>query len=96
MVKETSLRKYLAFLIVVALAVVVIWALLPFAQAMFAGLIIVALFSPLNNYLVDKRRLNRKFSAILIIILSIILVITPLFFILYSVGIQAQEIIQNP
>ncbi|MCH7568512.1 MAG: AI-2E family transporter [Nanoarchaeota archaeon] len=96
MVKETSLRKYLAFFVTAALAVVVLWALLPFAKAMFAGLIIVALFSPLNNYLVNKHRLNRKFSSILIIILSIILIITPLFLILYFVGVQAQSIIQNP
>jgi len=96
MVKETSLRKYLAFFVTVALAFVVLWTLLPFVKAIFAGLIIVALFGPLNNYLADKCYLNRKLSSILVIILSIALVIIPLFLTLYFVGVQTQAIIQNP
>lgn len=96
MMQEESLKKYSAILVILVIAVVVLWALKPFLNALLGGLIMSAVWVKPHEYLYNHLKLNRKLSSLLVILLSIFIVIIPLFSILGIVGNQIYGFVQDP
>ncbi len=95
MIQKNKIRMYLSFLIIIILAVVVFYGLLPFMNALFGGLILFALFKPLNDYWVVKKHWKPSRSAVTVIILSILIIIIPLSVLFSVVGAEVVDAIQN-
>ena len=94
--KEKILKKYLAIIVIVFLSVIVLWALGPFINALFGGLILGAILVKPHEYLTKKLKLGRNVSSLLVMLLSFIVIIIPLFSILFIVGGEIQNVVQNP
>ncbi|AAM32573.1 AI-2E family transporter [Methanosarcina mazei] len=92
---ERQVRTALALFLIVALSAVIIYAIFPYVDYLFGGFILFITFKPLYRFLLKKTRLNRQVSALLVIIISIFLVLIPLFFLLSMVIIEIQQILLN-
>lgn len=86
--EEKSLKMYSAILVIVVLTIVALWALRPFFGALITGLILGALLVKPHEYLTNKLKFNRNLSSLLVILLSILIIIIPVFTILGIVGNQ--------
>jgi predicted PurR-regulated permease PerM len=95
-VKEKTLKKYLALLIIILLAAIVLWALTPFINALLGGLMLAAILVKPHEYLTEKRHINRNLSSLLVMCLSIFVIIIPLFVLLGIVGNEIHSMVQNP
>jgi predicted PurR-regulated permease PerM len=93
---ERQVRTALALILIVILGAVIIYAILPYINYIFGSLILFVIFKPLYRFLLKKIRLNRQISAFLVIIISVFLVLIPLFFLLSMVIIEIQQILLNP
>ena len=73
---DSSLKKYLFWAIIVALLIVSIWIIKPFAIALISAFIFAYLIKPV--YLFLSKRMGKSISAILSILALILIVIIPL------------------
>ncbi len=73
-------KKLIAGIILIALIIFVVYSSIPFLSAFFGAGILAYMFRPLEKYL-RKKQFSKQFSATLIIIISLILVIIPTIFI---------------
>lgn len=92
---ERQVRPALALLLIVTLSAVIVYAVLPYIDYLFGGFILFIIFKPLYYFFLKKARFNREISAALVIIISIFLVLIPLFFLLSMFVIEIQQILQN-
>lgn len=81
-----------ALLILTILAAALAYALYPYINAFFGAFILYVVFKPLYKYLVRKR-LNKSVAAFTIIILTIILVLIPLYLLMTIIIIQIQSVL---
>ncbi|SFM19431.1 AI-2E family transporter [Methanolobus profundi] len=82
-----------ALLILGVLAAVLIYALYPYINAFFGAFILYVVFKPLYTNLTDKRGLKKSIAAFSIIVLTIILILIPLYLLITVVIIQIQDIL---
>lgn len=82
MIKQKTYNKYLAIIILLLLAAALIYFLLPFINAFFGALILFVLFYPLHKLFVEKLKINKSLSAIIVIVITLIIIIIPTIFIL--------------
>ncbi|HIH75091.1 MAG TPA: AI-2E family transporter, partial [Methanosarcina sp.] len=90
---ERQIRLALALLLIVILSIVIIYAVLPYIDYLFGGFILFVIFKPLYHFFKGKLRFSRRVSAILVIIVSIFVVLIPLYFLLTMVLSEIQQII---
>ncbi len=87
--KERQLKRILAIILVVLILVLLFYALLPFMNAFFGAFILFAMFSPLFKWF-QKRGLSKSLSSMIVVVLSLFVIIIPLFLIL---GLLAGEVV---
>jgi predicted PurR-regulated permease PerM len=86
-----EIKKRIALTLTVALGIFLIYALLPFTSAFFGALILYVLFLPVFRWLCRKK-LSKKLSAIVILILATIVLIIPLLLITAAIINQASSL----
>jgi predicted PurR-regulated permease PerM len=79
---KKNVKMALALLIILVLTVVIVYATLPYLNYIFGGLILFVIFRSLYHFLVRRVRLPKQFAAGLVIIISIFVVLIPLYFLL--------------
>jgi predicted PurR-regulated permease PerM len=82
-----------ALLILVILAAVLVYALYPYINAFFGAFILYVVFKPLYTYLITKQKINKRLAAFTIILLTIVLILIPLYFLMTIIIIQIQSVI---
>ncbi|WP_231592552.1 AI-2E family transporter [Methanosarcina sp. Kolksee] len=92
---KKAVKMTLALLIIVVLTVLIAYATLPFLNYIFGALILFVIFRPLYHFLVRKLRLQKQLAAILVIIISIFVVLVPLYFLLNTVIDEIEQLLVN-
>lgn len=92
---ERQVRTALALFLIIILSSVIIYAILPYIDYLFGSFILFVIFKPLYRFFLKKSRLNRQISAFLVMIISVFLVLIPLFFLLSMVITEIQQILLN-
>jgi len=92
---ERQVRTVLALFLIIILSSVIIYAILPYIEYLFGSFILFVIFKPLYRFFLKKIRLNRQVSAFLVMIISVFLVLIPLFFLLSMVITEIQQILLN-
>lgn len=92
---EKNVKMALALLIIVVLTAVIIYAILPYLNYFFGAFILYIIFESLYRFFVKKTRLNRQVAAILVIIVSIFVVLIPLYFLLNTIIGEIQQLLLN-
>lgn len=90
-----KLKAVLAVAIVIALFLLFVVALYPFISGFFGALIMFVLFEPMYKILVRKG-INKKFAAMIVILVSIFILLIPLLVLLAIVTREFIEISNNP
>lgn len=79
---ERIVKMTLALLIIIVLTAVIVYATLPYLNYFFGAFILDIIFRSLYHFFVKRARLQKQFAAVLIIIISIFVVLIPLYFLL--------------
>ncbi len=82
-----------ALLILVILAAVLVYALYPYINAFFGAFILYVVFKPLYTYLVIKQKINKRVAAFTIILLTIVLILIPLYLLMTIIIVQLQSVL---
>ncbi|MFP4118985.1 MAG: AI-2E family transporter [Candidatus Woesearchaeota archaeon] len=80
--REKHVKRVVALIVILILAVVLFSGLLPYINAFFGAFILFILFRPLYQWFHHRLHLYRSFSALIVIIVSILVVIIPAYFII--------------
>ncbi|WP_094228996.1 AI-2E family transporter [Methanolobus psychrotolerans] len=81
-----------ALLMLSVLAAILIYALYPYINAFFGAFILYVIFKPLYIYMTNKKRVNKSIAAFAIIILTIVLILIPLYILMTIVFFQIQNV----
>ncbi|QLC50309.1 AI-2E family transporter [Methanolobus zinderi] len=84
-----------ALLVLAILSVVLAYALYPYINAFFGAFILYVLLRPLYNLLTSRLKVRPSIAAITMIILSIIIILIPLYVLFTIVVFQAQNALLN-
>jgi predicted PurR-regulated permease PerM len=87
--QEKELKKYFAIGFIIILAIFLGYALRKYISAVFGALILFYVFNWLYKVLTKKLKFNKSISAIIVIIISIIVIVLPSYFL---VSATVQEI----
>jgi Predicted permease len=90
---KKNVKMALAFLIIAVLTVVIAYATLPYLNYIFGALILFVIFRSLYHFLIRKARVGKQFAAILVIIISIFVVLIPLYFLLSVIVSEIQQLL---
>ncbi|MEL4305162.1 AI-2E family transporter [Methanococcoides sp. LMO-2] len=83
--KERSVKMILALLAIIILAVVLSYALIPYINAFLGAFILYVIFKPVYCLLTERFKLRKDVSAITVMLLSLIVVFIPLYFLFVSI-----------
>lgn len=92
---EKQVRAALALLIIIILSTIIIYAILPYINYFFGGFILFVIFKPLYHFFLKKMRFSRQISALLVIVVSIFVILIPLYFLLNMVITEIQLILMD-
>lgn len=92
---ERSAKMALALLIIIILTVAIVYATLPFLNYFFGAFILYIIFRPLYHFFVKKVRIRNQFAAALVIIISVFVVLIPLFFLMSIIIGEIQQLLVN-
>jgi len=92
---ERMVKMVLALLTITLLAVVVIYATLPYLNYFSGAFILYIIFKSLYHFLIKKTKLNKQIAAFLVIIISICIVLVPLYFLLGIIISEIQQLLLN-
>lgn len=92
---KKNAKMALALLIITVLTVVIAYATLPYLNSIFGALILFVIFRSLYHFLVRRARIRKQFAAVLVIIVSIFVVLIPLFFLLNVIISEIQQLLLN-
>ncbi len=87
------MKQILATVIIVVIGVFILYALFPYISAFAGALVLFVLLFPINNYL--RKKIGKKFSALLCVLLSILIIIVPLFSISNMLIIEVSSIAKD-
>lgn len=90
--KSKMYNAVLAGIIAIGLIAVLSYSLLPFIESFFGAIILYVLLKPSHRYVTKKLGWNRKFSAVLFIILSILIIIIPATLVIRMVYLQSVDV----
>jgi predicted PurR-regulated permease PerM len=92
---ERIAKMALALLIIIILTTVIVYASLPYLNYFFGAFILYIIFRPLYHFFVKICRIRNQFAAVLVIIISIFVVLIPLFFLLSIIIGEIQQLLLN-
>lgn len=92
---KKNAKMALALLMIAVLTVVIAYATLPYLNYIFGALILFVIFRPLYHFLVRRAGIRKQFAAVLVIIVSIFVVLIPLFFLLNVIISEIQQLLLN-
>ena len=92
---EKNVKMALALLIIIVLTVVIGYAILPYLNYFFGAFILYIIFEPLYHLIVRKTPINRQIASVLVIIISIFVVLVPLYFLLNTIIGEIQQLLLN-
>lgn len=92
-VMKQSSKMPQALLVLSVLAAVLIYALYPYINAFLGAFILYVVFKPLYTYLTNKKSFNKNIAAFMIIFMTIILILIPLYILITIVVLQMQNIL---
>ena len=92
---ERTVKMALALLIITVLTAVIVYATLPYLNYFFGAFILYIVFRSLYHFFVKRARLQKQFAAVLVIIVSIFVVLIPLYFLLSTVIGEIQQLLLN-
>lgn len=92
---ERIAKMALALLIIIILTAVIVYASLPYLNYFFGAFILYIIFRPLYHFFVKRCRIRNQFAAVLVIIISIFVVLIPLFFLLSIIIGEIQQLLLN-
>ncbi|ADE36914.1 AI-2E family transporter [Methanohalophilus mahii] len=89
---ERNGRRAVALLIIILLAIAIGYALYPYIGAFFAAVIIYVITNPVHSYITKKLKLDMRITSIMIIFLSLVTIIIPLYYIIILLLEQAKQL----
>ena len=92
---EKNVKMALALLIIVVLTAVIVYAMLPYLNYFFGAFILYIIFEPLYHLLIRRTPLNRQIASVVVIIISIFVVLVPLYFLLNIIIGEIQQLLLN-
>lgn len=92
---KKAVKMALALLIIVILTVLIAYATLPYLNYIFGALILFIIFRPLYHFLIRRLKIRKQFAALLIIIISIFVVLVPLYFLLNTIIDEIEQLLVN-
>jgi predicted PurR-regulated permease PerM len=92
---EKIVKMVLSLLTITLLTPVIVYATLPYLNYFLGAFILYIIFRSLYHFFVKKIRLNKQFAAILVIIISICVVLIPLYFLLGIIINEIQQLLLN-
>jgi predicted PurR-regulated permease PerM len=92
---ERIAKMTLALLIIIILTVAIVYATLPYLNSFFGAFILYIIFRPLYHFFVKRGRIRNQFAAALVIIVSIFVVLIPLFFLMGIIVGEIQQLLLN-
>lgn len=95
MKKERSVKMVLALLCIIILATVLSYALLPYINAFLGAFILYVIFNPVYCLLTERLKLRKNVSALSVMLMSIILVLLPLYFLFVSIVGELEGVISS-
>ena len=93
--ENQKIRKILAIGFISIITIILVYLSWPYVNAFIGALIIFFLLRPIQNFSVKKLKYNKSFSAILIIVLSLIIIILPLILLVNSSIGEVESLFQN-
>ncbi len=93
--KERSVKMVLALLCIIILAIVLSYALLPYVNAFLGAFILYVIFKPVYCLLTERFKLRKDVSAVSVMLMSIILVLIPLYFLFVSIVGELEIVISS-
>jgi len=92
---ERIAKMVMALLTIILLTAVIVYATLPYLNYFLGAFILYIIFRSLYHFFVKKTRLNKQFAAVLVIIISICVVLIPLYFLLGIIIKEIQQLLLN-
>ena len=92
---EKTAKIILALLTILLLTIIIAYATLPYLNYFLGAVILYIIFRPLYHVFVRKVRVKKQFSAVLVIIISICVVLIPLYFLLSIIISEIQQLLLN-
>jgi predicted PurR-regulated permease PerM len=89
---ERNVKRAIALLFIGILAIAISYALYPYIGAFFAAVIIYVITNPVHSYITKKSKLDIRITSIIIIFLSLITIIIPLYYIIILLSEQAKQL----
>jgi predicted PurR-regulated permease PerM len=92
---EKNVKMALALLIIVVLTAVIVYAIFPYINYFFGAFILYIIFESLYHFFTKRIRLNKQIAAVLVIIISLFVVLIPLYFLLNIIIGEIQQLLLN-
>jgi predicted PurR-regulated permease PerM len=92
---ERIVKMALALLIIIILTAVIVYATLPYLNYFFGAFILYIIFESLYHFFVRKVRIKKQVAAVLVIVISIFVVLIPLYFLLDTIIGEIQQLLLN-
>jgi len=92
---EKNVKMALALLIIVILTAVIVYAILPYLNYFFGAFILYIIFESLYHFFITRIRINKQIAAVLVIIISLFVVLIPLYFLLNIIIGEIQQLLLN-
>ena len=92
---ERIVKMVMALLTIILLTAVIVYATLPYLNYFLGAFILYIIFRSLYHSFVKKIRLNKQLAAVLVIIISICVVLIPLYFLLDIIINEIQQLLFN-
>jgi|SRR5665647_110393 len=90
---ERIAKMALALLIIIILTAVIVHATLPYLNYFFGAFILYIIFGSLYHFLVKRVRLQKQVAAVLVMIISIFVVLIPVYFLLIIIIGEIQQLL---
>jgi len=88
-------KMVMALLTIILLTAVIVYATLPYLNYFLGAFILYIIFRSLYHFFVKKTRINKQLVAVLVIIISICVVLIPLYFLLGIIINEIQQLLLN-
>jgi predicted PurR-regulated permease PerM len=92
---ERIVKMVMALLTIILLTAVIVYATLPYLNYFLGAFILYIIFRSIYHFFVKKTRLNEQLAAVLVIIISICVVLIPLYFLLGIIINEIQQLLLN-
>jgi predicted PurR-regulated permease PerM len=92
---EKTVKISLSLLIIIVLTAVIVYSILPYINYFFGAFILYIVFRPVYNFFVKIVRLKKQIAAVSVIIISVFVVLIPLYFLLNIIIGEIQQLLLN-